>query len=126
LRHSPRRGVSLSIAHREVAWDHAATGAYFAPQRFALTEIAARWETMRELGLILIGEVGLGAQVVRVEPAAAVTSSAPRFSGRAGWRLAPAREVILGFSWAATAAAGTLDVADYRASAITLGARLGL
>ncbi len=125
LRHAPRRGVTLSLAHRETAWDRAAPGAYFAPQRFALTEASARWETMRELGVVLSGDVGLGAQVVRIEPSAAVTNPAPRFAGRAGWRAAPGREVILGLSWAATAAAGTLDVADYRARAITLGARWG-
>jgi hypothetical protein len=123
LRHAPRRGVTLSVSHRDVRWERAAPGAYFAPQVFALSEASVRWETMREIGLVLSGEAGLGSQVVRVEPAAAVASAAPRIAGRAGWRSAPGREVILALAWAATAAAGTVDVADYRASALTLGAR---
>ncbi len=123
LRWTPTRGVGAALTHREVAWDRAAPGIYFAPKRFAITEASLRWEWPRDLGLVASGELGLGSQSVRFEGASATSRLASRGTMRLGWRPLPGRELIAALQIANVAAAGTVTASEYRYGAATLTAR---
>jgi len=117
------RAVQLAVTHREVAWDEPAYGIFFAPQRFALTEVSARWERPRDLGLMASAEVGMGAQRIRFETDPLTSSNAPRLAARLGWRPRPGREIVGGAVYAFVAGAGTISATEYRYGAVTLTGR---
>jgi tetratricopeptide (TPR) repeat protein len=120
----PRRDLALMLNTRTVAWDHPARGSYFAPQRFTLAELAARWERPVDLGALVGAELGFGSQSIRFERDRATKRSVPRGSVFLGWRPEPGREVILTWLFANVASSATLAASDYSYRAITITARL--
>lgn len=123
LRYLPRRGVQAALQHRAVSWNAPQFGIFFAPQTWTTTELALGWERAAELGLVLAGDAAIGAQRVGFESTAAQRSTAPRAALRAGWRVAPGRELLLGLVYANVAGAGAVSADDYRYGAATLSAR---
>ena len=123
LRWSPVRGVQFALTHREVSWDRAVPGVFFAPERFAVSEASTRWEWPRDLGLIASGELGLGAQAVRFAGGELSDRTTPRAAMRLGWRPRPGREIVAGLQWANVAAAGAVSGSEYSYGAATLTAR---
>ncbi|HRN53197.1 MAG TPA: hypothetical protein PK788_06840, partial [Gemmatimonadaceae bacterium] len=93
LRYTPRRGASLALTHREASWDEPQFGVFFAPQRWATTELSLSGERTAELGLILAGDLGLASQLVGFESAALDHAIVPRATMRIGYRAAPGREI---------------------------------
>jgi tetratricopeptide (TPR) repeat protein len=123
LRWAPGRAVHLALMHRDVRWDRAVPGVFFAPQRFAVSEVSARWEWPRDLGLIASGEAGLGLQRVRFADGEPSRRATPRAALRLGWRPRPGRELVAGLQYANVASAGAVGGSDYRFGAATLTAR---
>ena len=119
-----RRGFTLALNARTASWAHPAYGAYFAPQRFTVAELAARWERPVDLGFVVAAEFAAGRQSVRFEQDPATARLAPRGSAMIGWRPAPGRELMLSWLFANVASAGTVSQSDYRYNAITITARL--
>jgi hypothetical protein len=123
LRFLPRRGTQLSLTHREAGWNVPQFGVFFAPQRWATTELALSSERTAELGLILAGDLAVASQLVGFESSPLDHAIVPRATMRMGYRLAPGREVLLGFVYANVAGAGAITARDYRYGAATLGGR---
>jgi hypothetical protein len=123
LRFTPRRGVQVALSHREAAWDTPVFGVFFAPQRWATTELALAAERPAELGLVLAGELGVASQLVGFASLPLEQAVVPRAAMRLGYRVAPGREAILGFTYANVAGAGAIAASDYRFGAATLGGR---
>ncbi len=123
LRYTLRRGAALALTHREVSWDAPEFGVFFAPQRWATTELALSGERRAELGWILAGDLGLASQLVGFESAPLDHAIVPRATMRLGYRLAPGREMTLGLTYANVAGAGAISASDYRYGAATLGGR---
>lgn len=123
LRYTPRRGASIALTHREASWDEPQFGVFFAPQRWATTEVSLAGERPAELGLILAGDLGLASQLVGFENAALDHAIVPRATMRLGYRAAPGREILLGLTYANVAGAGAITASDYRYGAATLGGR---
>lgn len=122
LRWTPVRSLRASLTHREVAWDHPAPGVYFAPERFAITEVSTLWEWPRDLGLVMSAEAGVGSQVVEAGGDAS-RRVAPRGSLRLGWRPVPGREIVASFQLANVASAGAVTGSEYRYGAVSLFSR---
>lgn len=123
LRFLPRRGTQLSLSHREAGWNVPQFGVFFAPQRWATTELALASERTAELGLILAGDLAVASQLVGFESSPLDHAIVPRAAMRVGYRMAPGREVLLGFVYANVAGAGAITASDYRYGAATLGGR---
>lgn len=123
LRVTPRRGASIALTHREASWDEPQFGVFFAPQRWATTELSLAGERTAELGLILAGDLGLASQLVGFESAPLDHAIVPRATMRVGYRVAPGREVVLGLTYANVAGAGAITASDYRYGAATLTGR---
>jgi hypothetical protein len=123
LRYTPRRGTMLSLTHREVSWGEPQFGIFFAPQRWATTELALSRERTAELGLIVAGDLGLASQLVGFQDSALDHAIVPRAVMRVGYRAAPGREVLLGLTYANVAGAGAITASDYRYGAATLTGR---
>jgi Flp pilus assembly protein TadD len=123
LRFLPRRGTQLSLSHREAGWNTPQFGVFFAPQRWATTELALSSERTAELGLILAGDLAVASQLVGFESSPLDHAIVPRATMRMGYRLAPGREVLLGLVYANVAGAGAITASDYRYGAATLGGR---
>src|SRR5690606_20196211 len=96
---------------------------FFAPQRWATTELSLAGERTAELGLILAGDLGLASQLVGFESAALDHAIVPRATMRIGYRAAPGREIVFGLTYANVAGAGAITASDYRYGAATLGGR---
>jgi tetratricopeptide (TPR) repeat protein len=120
----PNRELALMANMRTFGWDHPAYGTYFAPQRFTLTEVAARYERAVDLGWQGGVEVGLGTQSIRFESDPASSRGVSRGSIFVGWRFEPGREVLLTWLFANVASAGTLKESEYSYRALTLTARI--
>lgn len=123
LRFVPRRGISLALSHRDVSWERPQYGIFFAPQTWATTDVSLAWERVAELGLILAGDLSVGSQGVAFESNPVERSTVPRAAMRAGWRVAPGREIQLGLVYANVAGAGAITASDYRYGAATLTGR---
>lgn len=123
LRYTPRRGASIALTHREASWDEPQFGIFFAPQRWATTELSLAGERTAELGLILAGDLGLASQLVGFESAPLDHAIVPRAAMRVGYRAAPGREIVVGLTYANVAGAGAITASDYRYGAATLGGR---
>jgi tetratricopeptide (TPR) repeat protein len=124
VRWMPRRDIALMANVRTFAWNHPAYGTYFAPQRFTLSELAARWERPVDLGWLAAAEFGFGSQSIRFESDEASNRSVPRGSVMVGWRPQPGREVTLTWLFANVASASTLKESEYSYRALTLTVRL--
>jgi tetratricopeptide (TPR) repeat protein len=124
LRWTPRRDIALMANVRTFGWDHPAYGTYFAPQRFTLAELAARWERPVDLGWLAAAEFGFGSQSIRFENDDASKRSVPRGSVMLGWRPVPGREVTLTWLFANVASASTLKESEYSYRALTITAKL--
>jgi tetratricopeptide (TPR) repeat protein len=120
----PRRDVALMANMRTLSWDHPAYGTYFAPQRFTLMELAARWERPVDLGWLAAAEFGFGSQSIRFESDPAAKRSVPRGSVSFGWRPEPGREIMVTWLFANVASAATLATSDYSYRALTITGRL--
>lgn len=123
LRWTPRRGTGLALTHREASWSQPQFGVFFAPQRWATTELSVSRERTAELGLLLVGDVGLASQLVGFENSPLEHAVVPRATMRVGYRAAPGREVLVGLTYANVAGAGAITASDYRYGAATLGGR---
>ncbi len=123
VRYAPRRGTQLSLSHREASWDAPAFGVFFAPQRWATTELSLSSERSADLGLVLAGDLGLASQLVGFQASPLDHAIVPRATLRLGVRAAPGREVTLGLTYANVAGAGAITASDYRYGAATLGGR---
>ena len=123
LRFLPWRGTQLALTHREVTWQRPAYGVFFAPQRWATTELSLAAERRAELGLLLAGDVGIASQLVGFEASPLDHAIVPRATMRVGYRVAPGRELLLGLTYANVAGAGAITASDYRYGAATLGGR---
>lgn len=117
------RGLRTALTHREVAWSEPAYGVFFAPQRFAITELSVGWERTRDLGLVASTDVGIGAQGVRFESDPLRRNGAWRAGVRLGWRPMPGREIVVGVVHANVAGVGTITASEYSYSSLTLTAR---
>jgi tetratricopeptide (TPR) repeat protein len=124
LRWMPRRDLTLMANTRTFGWDRPAYGVYFAPQRFTLMELAARWERPVDLGWLAAAEFGFGSQSIRFESDPATRRSVPRGSVSLGWRPEPGREIVVTWLFANVASAATLASSDYSYRAITITGRL--
>lgn len=123
-RWTPRRELAVMLNVRTSSWTDPAYGVYFAPQRFTLAELAARWERPVDLGWLYGAELGFGTQSIRFESNPASSRSVPRGSVFAGWRPEPGREVIVTWLFANVASAATLSQSEYSYRALTISARL--
>lgn len=123
LRYTPRRGAALALTHREVGWAEPQYGIFFAPQRWATTELSLAAERSAELGLVLAGDVGLASQLVGFEASPLEHGIVPRATMRVGYRGAPGREILVGLTYANVAGAGAVSASDYRYGAATLSGR---
>jgi tetratricopeptide (TPR) repeat protein len=124
VRWTPRAGATFALQHREASWDKPAFGVFFAPQRWTTTEVNASWERQAEVGFQLGSELALGSQGIRFEGASSLSRSlAPRAAIRAGWRVAPGREILAGLLYANVAGAGAVTASEYRYGAFTLTGR---
>lgn len=123
LRFTPRRGASFALTHRELSWGEPQYGIFFAPQRWATTELSIAGERTADLGIILAGDLGLASQLVGFENAPLDHAIVPRAMMRLGYRAAPGREILLGLTYANVAGAGAITASDYRYGAATLTGR---
>lgn len=123
LRFQPRRGAQLSLSHREVSWAEPQFGVFFAPQRWATTELALSSERTAELGLVLAGDLGIASQLVGFQSSPLDHAVVPRAVMRLGYRFSPGREIVFGLVYANVAGAGAITASDYRYGAATFGGR---
>ncbi len=123
LRFAPRRGVQLALTHRYVSWDAPQYGIFFAPQAWNLSEASASWERTADLGLVVGGDLAIGAQGVRFEQGPVDRSIAPRAAMRLGYRPQPGRELVGALVYANVAGAGATTAGDYRFGALTIAGR---
>lgn len=123
LRYAPKRGRSFALSHREVAWSEPQFGVFFAPQRWATTELSYSGERAADLGLILAADLGVASQWVGFDGGELDQSIVPRGTVRIGYRPLPGREILLGYTYANVAGSGAITASDYRYNALTLGGR---
>lgn len=124
LRWVPAPGATFAVQHRELSWDAPQFGVFFAPQRWTNTEVNASWDRQAAVGIQLGGDLAVGSQGIRFEgDGELVRSTAPRASMRAGWRVAPGRELLASVLYANVAGAGAVAASDYRFGAFTLTGR---
>jgi len=123
LRFTPWLGTQLALTHREVAWDEPQFGLFFAPQRWATTELALTSQRPDDLGLVLAGDLGLAHQAVGFESSALQRGIVPRAAMQLGYRVAPGRELLLRMVFANVAGAGAQTASDYRSGAATVSGR---
>jgi len=124
LRWTPAPSATVALQHREASWDTPQFGVFFSPQRWTTTEVNASWERQAARGLQLGGDLAIGSQGIRFEGDPSLTRSmAPRAAMRAGWRLAPGREILAGLLYANVAGAGAVTASDYSYGAFTLTGR---
>ncbi len=84
----------------------------------------ASWERQAARGLQFGGDLAIGSQGIRFEGDPELARSmAPRAAMRAGWRVAPGREILAGLLYANVAGAGAVTASDYRYGAFTLTGR---
>src|SRR5690606_39341783 len=69
---------ALPISHREVAWSEPQFGVFFAPQRWATTELSYSGERAADLGLILAADLGVASQWVGFDGGELDQSIVPR------------------------------------------------
>jgi tetratricopeptide (TPR) repeat protein len=124
VRWMPRRDIALMSNMRTLSWEHPAYGTYFAPQRFTLLELAARWERPVDLGWLAAAEFGFGSQSIRFENDPATKRNVPRGSVSFGWRPQPGREIMVTWLFANVASAATLASSEYSYRALTITGRL--
>ena len=124
IRWTPIPAATFALQHREASWDKPQLGVFFSPQRWTTTEVNASWDRQARVGFQLGGELAIGSQGIRFEGDPELTRSmAPRAGMRAGWRLAPGREILAGLLYAKVAGAGAVTASDYRYGAFTLTGR---
>jgi tetratricopeptide (TPR) repeat protein len=124
IRWTPIPAATFALQHREASWDRPQFGVFFSPQRWTTTEVNASWERPVTVGLLFGGELALGSQGIRFEGDPELARSmAPRAGMRAGWRVAPGREILAGLLYANVAGAGAVTASDYRYGAFTLTGR---
>ncbi len=124
IRWTPIPAATFALQHREASWDKPQFGVFFSPQRWTTTEVNASWERQARMGFQLGGDLAIGSQGIRFEGDPELTRSmAPRAAMRAGWRLAPGREILAGLLYANVAGAGAVMASDYRYGAFTLTGR---
>ena len=124
LRWVPNSNATIALQHREASWDKPAFGVFFSPQRWTTTEVNASWERQAPVGFQLGGDLAIGSQGIRFEGDTDLRrSTAPRAAVRAGWRVAPGREILAGLLYANVAGAGAVTASDYRYGAFTLTGR---
>lgn len=127
LRYTVRRGLSLGLGTRHMAYANNPGDGYFAPKRFTLTEASARWLPGRDLGWFGVLDGGLGLQRMRFD-GPVTTRGAQRIAGTLGYRFSPRAEAS-GQVWFANVASGSGVTAvrggsDYKARGLALRARL--
>ncbi len=124
LRWVPAPGATLAVQHRELSWDEPQFGVFFSPQRWTNTEVLASWEREASVGFQWGGDLAVGSQGIRfVGDTHLSRSSAPRAGLRAGWRVAPGREIMATLLSARVAGAGAVAARDYRVGTLTLTGR---
>jgi tetratricopeptide (TPR) repeat protein len=124
LRWVPAPGATLAVQHRELSWDEPQFGVFFSPQRWTNTEVLASWEGQASVGFQWGGDLAVGSQGIRfVGDTHLSRSAAPRAVLRAGWRVAPGREIMATLLSARVAGAGAVAARDYRVGALTLTGR---
>jgi tetratricopeptide (TPR) repeat protein len=124
VRYALARASWVGVNGRLTAYDTTAfTDGYFAPQRFGLAELALHGELPRELGWNVIGEAGLGVQVIRVIGGAPSNQPAQRAQAGVVYRPVPGTEAALTL-WIANVASPFSGTTDYRAGGLTVRGRL--
>lgn len=84
----------------------------------------ASWDRQAAVGLQLGGDLAVGSQGIRFAGDTELARSmAPRAGMRAGWRVAPGRELLASLLYANVAGAGAVTASDYRFGAFTLTGR---
>lgn len=124
VRWTPIPAATFALQHREASWDRPQFGVFFSPQRWTSTEVNASWERPAAVGFQLGGDLAIGSQGIRFEGDPSLTrSTAPRAGMRAGWRVAPGREILASLLYANVAGAGAVSASDYRYGAFTITGR---
>lgn len=124
LRWVPSPGATIAVQHRELSWDAPQFGVFFSPQRWTGTEVNASWDRQAAVGFQLGGDLAVGSQGIRFAGDTELARSmAPRAGMRAGWRVAPGRELLASLLYANVAGAGAVTASDYRFGAFTLTGR---
>lgn len=110
---------------RQFAYDTTSSGGYFAPRRYTLAEFSARGRLGGTLGWNADADGGLGRQSIAFFGTDATSRRAERIAASVGYRFDPAREVSAGATYANVAAPGQTGGTEYRATTVSLRARIG-
>jgi hypothetical protein len=126
LRWSLAPFVSFAVGARGFSYDHAATDGYFAPKRYVLSELSARWGFGGELGWRVESDIGIGDQMITAFDNSAAARFAQRASANVLYRPAPGLEWGVSGGFANVASPTTISSADYRAYTLAIKGRVRL
>jgi hypothetical protein len=123
LRWRPRRGITLSLAGRNLGYDASPRDGYFSPRRFRVGELAVRWAPGRDLGWGGFLEGALGGQYVRfAEPGDSKPTQ--RVGAGIAYRPSPGNELSVEYGFSNVAGAGSLTGSLYHAHVLSARARI--
>ncbi len=126
LRWKPRRSLALALVGRGFDYAKSPRDGYFAPSRFRLGEMSARFGLGRDLGWALGAEIGIGVQRVQFD-GPVTTSGTQRLGLSLADRPRPGVEFAVEYGFSNVAATGAASVASgslYHASNLNLRIRL--